>query len=211
MALRTAAREMPSRWPAVPPKPDPAPVVDKPVQRPKTQLAQVAKSPPPKDDAIPAPTEDKSAPAKDPAITEPDPSLFDPSLIDESQPTAFNDTTPVSDNSATATSTVKKPDQRTVDHRTWWQKLLDDVVASPALIAALAAAAVVAAGAGAAKFLFPRATCSIDGGSVSLGAPAPKSRWPSLTVDTVLGDPLFSIARSLPMGRRTDAPEPSPA
>lgn len=199
-----------------PPKPAPVPVAEKPVEKPKTQLAQVDKTPPAKDDAVTSVTKD-NAPA--PAATEPGPNLYDTSLTEDIQPpneasttpSVSNDAAPISNIGANTVSSEKEADGPATDARPWWQKLLDGITSSPALIAALAAAAVVAAGAGAAKFLFPRATCSIDGGSVSLGAPAPKSRWPSLTVDTVLGDPLFSIARPLPMGRRTDAPEPSPA
>jgi hypothetical protein len=98
-----------------------------------------------------------------------------------------------------------------LDRTPWWKKLLDAISSVPIWVAALAAAGVAAAGAGMAKFLLPRATCTLGSASLSLGAPPPKSRWPSLSVDTILGEPSFSIAHPLPMGRRTDAPEPSPA
>jgi hypothetical protein len=95
-----------------------------------------------------------------------------------------------------------------LDRTTWWEKLLK-FLSSPAAIAAILVAGAVAA-LGIAKFILPRATCSIDSGRATLGPIPLRNSWPALHVDTAIGGISFSIPHPLPRGGRTDA-EPSPA
>jgi hypothetical protein len=95
-----------------------------------------------------------------------------------------------------------------LDRTTWWEKFLK-FLSSPAGIAAIVVAGAAAA-LGVAKFILPRATCSIDSGRATLGPIPLRNSWPALHVDTAIGGISFSIPHPLPRGGRTDA-EPSPA
>lgn len=93
----------------------------------------------------------------------------------------------------------------------WWEKLLRALATVPLWARALAAlAATAAVGTATVVGLRPRATCSIGEASVSLGGQPFKDRWPAIDVETLIGDPSFSIPNPLPIRRRVHA-EPSPA
>ncbi len=105
---------------------------------------------------------------------------------------------------------VRQPDSVTafiLDGTPWWRKLLEALASVPIWAVALTVVGVAGAGS---LILMPRATCSIEGGRVSLGSRPLNKRWPAISVDTVIGDPTYSIPSPLPIGRRRDA-EPSPA
>lgn len=97
-----------------------------------------------------------------------------------------------------------------LDQTPWWKKLMEGLAALPLWALAAAGAAAVAAGGGVVKLLMPRASCSIEPGTIGLGPTPLRSCWPALRVDAVIGDAAFSIPRPLPIGGRRDA-KPKPA
>lgn len=208
---------------AVPPvvQPAPPPSAVRPGSPPDTQptsppaIVQPA-PPPPATAPAPAPADTQSGQTAEEKVAQA-PQQPQPEKIGaESQPAAPSepqDTAPTpaptaaSQPIATEVTPPTDPPPPVLDRWPWWRKLLQAVASLPIWAAALAAAAAVAS---LVTIFVPRATCSIGQGSVDLGTPPLKSRWPAMRVDTAIGDASFSIPSPLPIGRRSDA-EPSPA
>ena len=110
---------------------------------------------------------------------------------------------------ASADAEVRQPDSVTaviLDRTPWWEKLLEALASIPVWAVALAGSA---AAAGLGIYLIPRATCSIEGGSLGWGARRPRSGWPEAHAEIVMGKPLFSVPSPLSLRRREDV-QPSP-
>jgi hypothetical protein len=76
-----------------------------------------------------------------------------------------------------------------------WEKLLQAFAAVPLWARALAAVVAAAAiGTATVIGIMPKATCSIGGGSLSLGGRSFKNRWPAIDIDVEIGEPTFFIS-----------------
>ena len=190
------------------PEPTPAPVESAPaaeerVTRPPERPPEPAPTPPTADPAPPP------APVTDDLSLQPEPG-DPPPPIQGSRGPAISAVDPPPASRPTdreGTSASNGSETGRVEPTPWWEKLLDALASIPVWAVALAGAT---AAAGLGIYLFPRATCSIEGGRLGWGARRPRSGWPEAHAEIVMGEPLFSVPSPLSIRRREDV-QPSPA